>query len=337
MFTNMTHRPLQRGTDQSFPNRRATPRRMIITAPDRGFTLIEVLVVLGVITLLLALLLPVLGGVQSRGRKTQEMNMLRQYGTAWQAYANQNNDSILPGYLPPDVQELWKVTFRYNPDDEISALDIAAPYTWRLMPFMAYNSDMVAGYRDQGWGPMEVVDNAEDVAVQPPFGYNGYLLGGYFEVLDISGQSIARPRYDPADTNIVARRMANLRRTSDQIVFGATVLRDAGVYPMQISDYELGTHLMVPPYLHDEPGETLEQRWWVAMTGIDVGTGDGVASNSELEVFVDDTGVPAGRYTNTTAINFADGHVDSIAPGSQTMLDRRKWVYSGNERTWIDD
>lgn len=323
---------------QSLMRHNTTARFVGSAARQRGsgFTLIEILVVLGVIGLLLALLLPVLGGVQNRGRKTQEMNSLRQYGIGWQAYANQNNDSILPGFLPEEVQDLWKVTYRYNPNDEIENQLFAEPYTWRLMPFLSYNAEIVASYREPEWGPREIVNNAQDVSVHPPFGYNGYLLGGYYEVVQVSGQSIARPQYSSSDENIIARRMANLRRTSDQIVFGAAVLRTTGVHPVEISPFEEGTHLLTPPYLHDEDGSNLQQRWWVAMSGAIADGGGSAASQTELEVFVDDTGVPAGRHAQTTAISFADGHVDSIIAGSQSMLDRRAWVYSANERQWVE-
>jgi prepilin-type N-terminal cleavage/methylation domain-containing protein len=85
----------------------------------RGFTIVEMLVVIGIITVLIALLLPALSGVQNRARKNTELSHLRQIHIAWMAYANNNNDAALPGYLDEDVQERWRIRiqFPYDPED----------------------------------------------------------------------------------------------------------------------------------------------------------------------------------------------------------------------------
>ena len=64
--------------------------------PLRGFTLIELLVVITVIAILAALLLPVLAGVQKKANLTKAMSNMRQVGTAFQLYANENSYT-LPG------------------------------------------------------------------------------------------------------------------------------------------------------------------------------------------------------------------------------------------------
>jgi prepilin-type N-terminal cleavage/methylation domain-containing protein len=85
---------------------------------ERGFTIIEMLVVIGIIAVLLGLLLPALSSVQNRARKNTELSHLRQLHFAWMAYANDNNDSALPGYIDEGVQQRWRirVRFPYDPD-----------------------------------------------------------------------------------------------------------------------------------------------------------------------------------------------------------------------------
>ena len=63
----------------------------------RGFTLVELLIVVAIIALLIAILLPALAAVQARGRKLQAEVLLRRVEDACQAYA-MDFDSSMPGY-----------------------------------------------------------------------------------------------------------------------------------------------------------------------------------------------------------------------------------------------
>lgn len=66
----------------------------------RAFTLVELLVVIGIIGILMALLLPALGSARKSAQTVQCASNLRQLGTAWQMYANQNKRISCPGRLP---------------------------------------------------------------------------------------------------------------------------------------------------------------------------------------------------------------------------------------------
>jgi prepilin-type N-terminal cleavage/methylation domain-containing protein/prepilin-type processing-associated H-X9-DG protein len=60
-------------------------------APRRAFTLIEILVVIGIIALLGAILFPVLGRARENGRKTVCASNMRQLGLAFQQYSQDFN------------------------------------------------------------------------------------------------------------------------------------------------------------------------------------------------------------------------------------------------------
>lgn len=62
----------------------------------RGFTLTELMVVIGIIAVLLGLLLPALAGVFSSGRMTKSMSNMRQIGQWMRMYSSDNREFIVP-------------------------------------------------------------------------------------------------------------------------------------------------------------------------------------------------------------------------------------------------
>jgi prepilin-type processing-associated H-X9-DG protein/prepilin-type N-terminal cleavage/methylation domain-containing protein len=62
----------------------------------RAFTLVELLVAIGVIAVLIALLLPVLARARSLAQRTACLNALRQLGAATQMYLNEHKDWHMP-------------------------------------------------------------------------------------------------------------------------------------------------------------------------------------------------------------------------------------------------
>src|SRR6266700_172645 len=58
---------------------------------QRGFTLIEVLVVIAIIVMLAAILIPSLNSALESAKATKDLSNLRQIGAATQMYMNDNN------------------------------------------------------------------------------------------------------------------------------------------------------------------------------------------------------------------------------------------------------
>ena len=67
----------------------------------RGFTLIEILVVVGIIALLVGILLPALSKVQERARMTQTMGLMQEFAKACDAF--QQEFGRYPGLVPEEI------------------------------------------------------------------------------------------------------------------------------------------------------------------------------------------------------------------------------------------
>ena len=81
------------------------------------FTLIELLVVIAIIAILAAILLPALNRARERGRSASCLSNLKQMGTSWKMYQD-NNDEWCPGgfynsfYSPADISSnRWHLRF----------------------------------------------------------------------------------------------------------------------------------------------------------------------------------------------------------------------------------
>jgi prepilin-type N-terminal cleavage/methylation domain-containing protein/prepilin-type processing-associated H-X9-DG protein len=64
----------------------------------RGFTLIEMLIVIAIIAILAALLVPVLSKAKERGQRTACLNNLKQLQGGWLVYVDDDND-----WMPPNL------------------------------------------------------------------------------------------------------------------------------------------------------------------------------------------------------------------------------------------
>jgi prepilin-type N-terminal cleavage/methylation domain-containing protein/prepilin-type processing-associated H-X9-DG protein len=77
---------------------------------DRGFTLVELLVVISVIALLMGILVPALGKARNAAKRTFCQSNLRQIGVAFRAYLDDNRD-----IMPLACAFPWDITDTANP------------------------------------------------------------------------------------------------------------------------------------------------------------------------------------------------------------------------------
>lgn len=138
-------------TSGSLAHSRAS-RRM--TTEQRGFSLLELLVVIGIITMLCGLLMPIFAKAREMSRRTRCLSNLRQIGSALTMYADDYDGFIYPAVY----NEGWKCPMGRYPPGSAWPFAIGA-YARDIGVFRCPNDDLFPEDMRFAWpGPLEPRD-----------------------------------------------------------------------------------------------------------------------------------------------------------------------------------
>lgn len=162
-----------------------------------GFSLTEMLVVIGIIALLLGILLPALSAVQERARKTETENLLNEFGKACETFQQQF------GFYPGLVPEAILANSPLISGTENALLHLCGGGISQDDPRYndaTFNGWTVITFNVPGGGTFSIKVNAAKVGEGPRIRgvqYKPFFTPAADKLAPVPGQSLASPSPDP--------------------------------------------------------------------------------------------------------------------------------------------
>jgi type II secretory pathway pseudopilin PulG len=278
---------------------------------NAGVTLVELLVALGIITVLIGLLLTGMASLRSSASKSLEMTAARQLMAAYHSYANMNRDFVLPGYktgLPARDRNHTLIT------DLDVPMVAAARYPWRLAPYLDYQFRGL--YLNDQERTLEEIEarSYEDyvylVSLYPSLGLNTTWLGGNQNELGFNALAL-----DTYGTFYV-RRISEVRRPEHLLVFASA--RGPGQLPGDSDDAVFGG--------------VLEGYHEVRSPRLTVSAGYRWADDFRPQLEPGDYGFLSLRYDDQAVTAFMDGHIGTLS--EHQLKDMRYWANQADREDW---
>ncbi|MDY7108010.1 MAG: type II secretion system protein [Planctomycetota bacterium] len=279
--------------------------------PRRAFTLIEMLITIGLIFLLATLIIVALRGVRGSANRVASANALRQMCLAYNSYCTDNQQQLMPGYLSAEKLRQLGIdpdTPTGVPFSTVSPWDDppcdASSYVWRLAPYLDYEwRTMFADYRapnlvaklakeatnkteggdfepvygpgTAAWDGSDGVPEELGISLTPSFGLNSVFVGGD----DVHGGDLLTD-YNPWDNpgnKIAATRFSEVRNPSTLVLFAPGVhFDDQNLFPdnpLPLAEFRYGYVELRPPITPDpeDPDGPPLEHWRIEENEVVIG------------------------------------------------------------------
>ena len=141
----------------------------------KGFTLIELLVVIAIIALLMAILMPALQRVRKQAKTVMCQSNLKQWGTIWAMYTDDNN-GLFPTRYSASGRWIDVLFDYYYRDPKIRCCPMATKIAFPQYPPGASGTLEIGGDKFTSWGKLI------ETAGRPAGTYGSYGVNGWVYV-----------------------------------------------------------------------------------------------------------------------------------------------------------
>ena len=288
------------------PNRMPTFSSPRLSRNRHAFTLVELLVVIGIIAVLISILLPALGSARRSGLQAKSLNNIRQLGLGYCQYQVENRGSLPFGY-PPAVVNGAAITVGL-PSGTTIGFPTASRYPWRLVQFVSDVWQIIHAHKEcppvptSGDSAASAETKAYMLSLTPTYGINAYFVGGHSGFFGFGANGA------PNTSGPAVFKSSQIRRPSELIVFADVTA--TGIPGVGEDD---GYFVVTPPRKRGVQWTTQNGRCVSALAGVAMG-------------------LPQGRYGKGPVVAFFDGHAESMSVDD--LNDMRLWSASATSRDW---
>ncbi len=273
----------------------------------RAFTLVELLIVIGIIALLLGLALPSLRGARDVAKMSKELSLARQMMIAYQLRTEDHKGYLMAGYPPaPAIND---APLAYDEVGNPVQAPASRRYPWRFLSYLDFNLEglyteksRIEEMREEDlWGYHYAV------SVAPSLGLNQSFVGGS---ADGDRTSVA---FNPQAREVwgsgwYAKKESDVERPSMLMVFASAQSSFAVEGGVQLN----GSYKVTPPYF--------VEREWDLEPPSQVADGASATGNISL------------RHQGKAVVGLFDGHAEAF--DWEQMQDMRHWAPIADMKDW---
>lgn len=272
----------------------------------RAFTLVELLVVIGIIAVLIGILLPSLSGARKAAQQAKSLSNLRQLMLAYTSYHQDHKGAVLWGYPPPVVN--GKALTVDSSTGQTFGAPVSQRWAWRLVPYVAdvwqilYTHQEAPPLPAAGDSDSEAFMKAYHLSMTATYGINSAFVGGHTGLFQ--GFNGDKPNVGKH----VVFKSNEVKDPTKLIVFADS----RGVGADSFASQE-GNFYLTPP--------VGSGRNWTVERGR-------IKSLKPGQLM----GLPEGRFDRGAAVAFFDGHVETLKPDA--LDDMTYWANRVTEKEY---